>query len=606
MKKLFFSAAVFGIMNCYRLTFFVFSIKIFTIITLFQGIVFPLHGQALPISIDSRFEDWSSEAIEVADPADDGSGIELLRMAVANDSTRLFIQIEMVQEINLTDDQNLTLYIDTDLNSSTGLSFNGIGAELVVNFGERDVVYRLPSGQGLMSLNDINFRHQPTVTSTVFEMSFDLTAVSNIGFDLFSDEGVSLVWKDETGPAGDALPDEASVFTYLFDKSPVPALEPIPLEKENPATVRLATWNVLQNGIDDIDRKAYFTKILSVVKPDIITFNECWDINPFQVASFMNNAVPLENFENWQTVKVDDGNITASRYPILQSWYILPGQRLTASLIDIPSSISDKDLLVINAHFRCCFNDFDRQREADAFVEFIQDAKTPGGIIDLPENTPFVLSGDLNLVGESQQLTTILSGDVVNTTQFGLGGPMDWDGGDLVDVISTHTDDRLAYTWKNNFSSFPPSRIDFHIISGSAMDVDKSYTVQTESMSPERLEEYGLSPFDATFASDHLPKVTDLLLPMPVATSDIAEDWGLTVFPNPSADNCWVAFSIENKNEIHFTLINSIGEVIKEWRQSYPAGKHQIQVELEDLTTGIYYLKLKTVEKNGSLKIMKK
>ena len=606
MKKLFLIAAVRGSMKNCLSYFFVFSIKIFALSVLIQGIGLPLCGQALPISIDSRFDDWTAEAVEITDGTNDGSNLELLRMVVTNDATHLFIQIELEEEINLTDNQNLTLYIDTDLNASTGNSFHGIGAELVINFGEREVFYRLPSGQGQMSLNGINFRHQPSVTSSVFEMSFDLSAVSNAGFGLFSDTGVRLVWKDEAGPVGDALPNNGDIFTYLFDPTPVPVFEPIVLEKENPASIRLTTWNVLQNGIDDIDRKEYFKNILNVIQPDIVTFNECWDINPFQVASFMNAAVPLDNFENWQTVKVDDGNITASRYPILQNWYILPGQRLTASLIDIPSSISDQDLLVINAHFRCCENNFDRQREADAFVEFIQDAKTPGGIIDLPENTPFVLSGDLNLVGESQQLTTLLSGEVVNSNQFGPGGPMDWDGSDLEDIISTHTDDRLAYTWKNNFSSFPPARIDFHIISGSVLEVEKSYTLQTETMSADRLNEYGLFPLDATTASDHLPKVSDLILPMPVATTETINDWELKIFPNPVTDVCEITFTLEESSEVLFILLNTAGELAQEWHYSLPSGDHRLTFDLRETIAGSYYLKVETNEKNGSLKIIKK
>ncbi|MEZ4930907.1 MAG: hypothetical protein R2788_02090 [Saprospiraceae bacterium] len=75
--------------------------------------------------------------------------------------------------------------------------------------------------------------------------------------------------------------------------------------------------------------------------------------------------------------------------------------------------------MLINAHLRCCGNDFERQREADAFVKFILDAKTPGGVIDLPEGTPFLLSGDLNLVGESQQLTTLLTGKSSIPTNLG-------------------------------------------------------------------------------------------------------------------------------------------------------------------------------------------
>ncbi|HHM20418.1 MAG TPA: endonuclease/exonuclease/phosphatase family protein, partial [Bacteroidetes bacterium] len=438
---------------------------------LFSVSILPaLQAQSLPISIDSRFDDWTADADILTDDPNDGTGIELLQMEIANDEGHLFIQLETDDEINLTEGHQLTLYLDTDLDPSTGVAVNGIGAELSVMPGQREVYYQLPGGSGYLSLNDIGFRHLPSVSSTRFEMAFDLQAVSNAGADLFPSGGVRMVWIDKGGPAGDAMPDNGSVFTYLFDPDPVAPVVPVSFDKASPNAIRMLTWNTENNGLDDIDREAFFKKILRAVQPDIVTFNECWDINAFQVASFMNAAVPLGNFQSWKAVKLDQGNVTASRFPILQSWLIFPNHRLTASLIDIPQSISAKDLLVVNGHLRCCDNDYERQLEADAFVQFILDAKTPGGIIDLPPGTPFVLSGDLNLVGNRQQLTTLLTGEVVNTAQYGPGGPLDWDDSNLEDVIGLHTDDRFAFTWRNNFSSFPPSRIDFQIVSGSVLE----------------------------------------------------------------------------------------------------------------------------------------
>lgn len=566
---------------------------------------FQLHSQALPITIDSQFDDWTAQAIEITDADNDGDDIEILRMAVANDDDHLFIRLELDTEVNLTDDHNLTLYIDTDLDPNTGDFFNGIGAELEINLGDREVFYKLPSGQGNMSLNDIHFRHQPSVSDKIFEMAFDLNAISNAGADLFTANGVSLVWKDETGPIGDALPDNGSVFTYLFDETDLPDIEPIELNKENPNALRLLAWNTLQDGLDDVERQERFNKILSVVKPDIVTFNECWDINPAQVATFMNGAVPLPNFQSWKTIKIDDGNVTASRYPILENWYILPGQRLTASLIDIPSSISEKDLLVINAHFRCCGNDFDRQREADAFVEFIQDVKTPGGVIDVPEGTPFVLSGDLNLVGKGQQLTTLLTGDIVNNNQFGPGGTMDWDDSDLVDVIGRHTDERFAFTWENRFSSFPPSRIDYHIISGSVMSVDKSYTLQPKDMSSIRLNQYGLLSNDAEEASDHLPRVSDLILPNPVSTVDLVEKHDFSVFPNPINDFCKIEMELQQPAAMAFTLQDASGRIIRKWEMTFSAGQQVFSFKMAGLASGVYFLKVGNGGDYGVVRLVK-
>ncbi len=574
---------------------FIGSAFIYTFIFLLNtGILF---SQSLPIVIDSQFDDWTAEAIEITDATGDGDNIDLLRFEVANDENHLFLQIEVKDEFGLTEGHKLTLHLDTDLNPNTGTSLNGIGVDLEVRLGEREAFYKLPSGQGFMSLNDLIFRHQPTVTNTVFEISLDLSALSNAGFSLFNANGVSIVWKDETGQSGDVMPENGIVFTYLFDDSPSQQLELIELEKENQSAIRLLSWNTLNTGLDDFDRKPIFDKIVGLLMPDIVTFNECWDMNASQVATFMNASVPLGNFQNWNAVKLDQGNVTASRYPILQSWSIFPGHRLTASLIDIPNNIDSFDLLVINAHFRCCDNDYQRQLEADAFVQFILDAKTPGGIIDLPEFTPFVLSGDLNLVGEQQQLTTLLTGEIVNTGQFGQGGPMNSNGSDLQDVISRHSDDRLAYTWRNDFSSFPPSRIDYHITS-EYLQVENTFTLETSSMSQARLNQYGLQSFDVAAASDHLPKVVDLSMILePLATTDDAFALDLIVSPNPNPGYFSLDFGIKNSQEIDFYLFDPTGRTIISWQESFTHGQHSIGFDISQQAPGIYFLKMKT--KNG-------
>lgn len=552
------------------------------------------NAQALPIAIDSQFDDWTSEAVELTDDTGDGSNFDLLRLEVCNDEEFLFLQIEFAEALNLTDGNDLTIYLDTDQNANTGEFINNIGAELEIVLGERDAYYDLPTGNGFLDLHDLEFRHLPTVTSTRFEMAIDRQAKSNAGSPLFLSDGVRIFLKDEQGFSGDEMPESGEVFTYIFDESPTPPFEPIALEKTgDEAQIRLVTWNTLQNGLEDIDRAEYFDRVLGVLQPDIVTFNECWDMGAAQVASFMNAASPLPNFQSWNAVKLDQGNVTVSRWPILENWAFYPGHRLTASLIDLPDGEFAKDILVINAHFRCCEADFERQREADAFVEFILDAKTPGGLIDLPESTPFVLSGDLNLVGDGQQLTTLLTGDVVNSSQFGPGGPMDWDGTDLLDVIGTQADQAMAFTWENTFSSFVPSRIDLHIVSSNALDVEKTYVLNTEVMSNDRLEQYGLDANDTRWASDHLPKVTDLKLKSLTDAREVAEqNFDLQIFPNPTAGNVNVKLDLEQASEAIFILQNTDGQSLARFDKNISQGETTIKLDLPELSAGVYFLKM--------------
>ena len=147
----------------------------------------------------------------------------------------------------------------------------------------------------------------------------------------------------------------------------------------------------------------------------------------------------------------------------------------------------------------------------------------------MPAGTPFMLLGDLNLVGDSQQLRTLVSGETVNVSEFGDGGPPDWDDSNLEDLLSVQTDKRTAYTWRNDGSSFSPGRLDFMIYTGSVMNVEKAYTLQTNVMPPERLAANGLLKGDTGLASDHLPKVADFTLATQFVPGDVTADGVVTV-----------------------------------------------------------------------------
>ncbi|MBK9016933.1 MAG: endonuclease/exonuclease/phosphatase family protein [Saprospiraceae bacterium] len=334
--------------------------------------LFPLHfvaAQTLPIAIDGQFNDWTSQAISLEDAGGAGTGSDLLRMSVANDENYLFIRFEIDQEVVLTDNNDLTLFLDGDHNQLTGKSINGIGAELELRFGDRDGVFYHGNSQWYIDLSDVKFHHLPTFSDKVFELAIGRDVLPDGVFPLFTGNVIRLYFQN--GTAGDKMPNAGQTFDFTFDSDPAPPFQAIDLQKLSSDHLRILTWNTLYDGLLDIIRKPHFQRVLAALQPDIVTFNECWDMTAGQAATFMNTAVPLGNFQSWNGVKLEDGNITVSRYPILQSWNIYPGHRLTASLIDLPDAQFDKDILVVNGHLRCCSANSERQLEADAFAKFI-------------------------------------------------------------------------------------------------------------------------------------------------------------------------------------------------------------------------------------------
>ncbi len=562
-------------------------VRLAAIVLAFSPLYF-LAAQTLPIAIDGQFNDWTSEAVSLEDAGGGGTGIDLLRMSVANDENYLFIRFEIDQEVVLTDGNGLTLYIDGDNNQLTGKSTNGIGAELELRLGDRDGYFYHGSSTWYHDLGDVGFVSLPTFSGKIFELAIRRDAKPDGVFPVFTGNKARIYLQN--GTSGDKMPNAGQTFSFTFDADAAPAYTPIDLQKNAPNQLRLMTWNVLQDGLLDVVRKPSFQRVLAATNPDIITFNECWDMTAAQAKSFMNTAIPLGNGQNWNTVKLESGNITATRYPILENWNIYPGHRLMASLIDLPDDQFEKNILVINGHLRCCSANSDRQLEADAFAKFMLDTKSPGGLIDLPENTPFILSGDMNLVGASQQYTTLTTGDIQNTNIYGNGAPLDWDGTDLLDVLALQTDQRMAYTWHETGSQYPPSRLDFHICSNSVLEVKKAFTLQTDLMSQARLTTFGLQKNDNTIASDHLPKVTDFVvkgLTETVAHSNFSLK--IETVPNPALDG----FYLKSETPIQASnlyLMDAQGQIVKQW-QLLETQRSQ-WFSLEGLPNGLYFWRL--------------
>ena len=284
------------------------------------------------------------------------------------------------------------------------------------------------------------------------------------------------------------------------------------VSKNDPKNLRVMTYNVWSNGLVSNNRVDEHRRIFASANADIITYQECGNTTVNDVLSFLNTS-PI--YYPYIYPDLNSGNLTISKYPSLQSWQV--ADKIDAELIDLPDSIYSTDILILNGHPPCCSNNQGRQENFDALIQFIHDAKTVGGVIDLPINTPISFSGDMNLVGYSEQYYTIVNGTISDTITFGNGGFPDWDNTPLEDQICYFNEKEIAYTWdKSNPSAgdFPPGRLDFVFFTNSVMSVDKSFIISTEHMSPSLLTQNNLFWNDTKKASDHFPVIVDFVLPM--------------------------------------------------------------------------------------------
>jgi len=500
----------------------------------------PAAADLVPIQLDGFFEDWLAVSPLAADDPNDGGTVDFANVWVANDQDYLYIRFETGGEVQPDEQQDIRLYMDTDMNAGTGTSFNGIGAELVWQLGNRTGTFYSP-GATTIDHPDIGLLIGPTVSNTEFEVALRRDALPNGSDPLFPGGQVRFVLRDVD--SGDTMPDSGGLSYVFAAGSDVPPT--LDLGKADPADIRLASWNVQSDGLfDGGSTEAAQERVLSAIDPDVLIVCEVWNHDAGEVVDQIEQLLPSGAGEHWYGVKRDQGNVIVSRFPIIDSWEINPGYRETAALLDLGGNY-DTDLLVIANHWRCCSADYDRQQEADGVVEFMKDARTAGGVINLPVDTPIVLGGDFNLVGWRQQLDTVVTGDIVNNGSYGPDSPPDWDGTDLAVPPSRHPDGRASYTWRNDYSSYYPGMLDWILYTDSVMSLQNHYILETRTMLPATLSTNGLLINDTITASDHAPRVADFSLSSPAAP---AAGFGLA--PSNGCAPLTVGFTDESLNDV--------------------------------------------------------
>jgi endonuclease/exonuclease/phosphatase family metal-dependent hydrolase len=234
--------------------------------------------------------------------------------------------------------------------------------------------------------------------------------------------------------------------------------------------------------------------------------------------------LPLGGGATWYAYQAFD-NVVVSKYPLSMtrsSTVPVPsGTSYAMALVDLPNALFDTDFYFMDVHFKCCsdqgWEEDRRQQQADALVNWMRDARTPGGSVNLPTGTPMAVVGDLNIVQTLNPLNTLLTGDIVNEGTFGPDAPPDWDGTDLADAHPVHNG-AGATDWTYRSGGFSPSRLDFVLYTDSVVGTANRFVLNTVSMTAADRAAAGLQQYDVTITTtnyDHLPVVVDFRFPMP-------------------------------------------------------------------------------------------
>lgn len=467
------------------------------------------------ILIDENFHDWEKISTYYEDASSDNltGEFDFKSFWVTNDNEYLYFRIQTTDKITLVNNNYLTLYIDTDNNLNTGKNINGLGAELEYTLGLRSgKIYS--NVERIIYNRDVGFIGAPTFSSNDFEFVIKIDSSSK-ELSLSPNDTISIKFVGYTSSQlnnyYDLTPDLGG-FEYVMKNSEVNKLPRYTLAKESNNHLRIMAYNVARDGITSVENTTEFSHIFKTIQPEIIGLTEVYESSSQQIADRIEFFIPSADAQKWYNKKEGEYDIVLiSRFQITKSATIhseIGHDASGAFLLDLRPKYNT-DLLVIVSHPKCCNGseeDQKRQNQFDAIISFIRNSTDSLSQFKILPNTPIVIMGDMNLVGDSRQYETLITGDIKNNEIYGEDFIPDWDNSSFDDAIPYVTNTGMTYT--TNPGSFPPGRLDFVVYSGSVMDDVNSYVFDTNKLSNVQLSENGLSSTD-TKVSDHLPLVVD-------------------------------------------------------------------------------------------------
>jgi hypothetical protein len=453
------------------------------------------HGQH--ITLDQQFEDWN--AVPVMGEAPDN--IHLRVVQATGNADWAFWRVQLGEPLALDENiipHGLQLRIDADNNPNTGSGAPTWGWELVIDFVNGDVLrYNANGVLTTLGFNDIGLHQAPTYSGNDVELALLREEVNMNG------DAVRWQWHDALH--NQSLPS-TPVTTELSSDGPI--YDPVPLERAAGTAVRCMWWNM--NGrMDETGPQAAMARMVGALAPDVIGFCEVQDVSPSFVKGLLESWLPGTT---WNVVKDDYDLMVASTFPLGEDF---SGVYRSFPVVVQTQAAWGTPLLFTSSHLKCCggaSNEAQRQSEADEFMAFQRDAMTVGGQLDLPEGTPMVFGGDLNMVGLAGPIETLKTGDILDNAEYGPDFAPDWDGTGMAELAVVQADRPMDYTWRNDNGAYMPGKLDYAIISDGVVEALRMFGLQTNDMSADRLASYGLQSGDTWAASDHMPVVVDLAL----------------------------------------------------------------------------------------------
>ena len=273
--------------------------------------------------------------------------------------------------------------------------------------------------------------------------------------------------------------------------------EDIPLEgllKPEDTLLRVANYNVMQSrifkgntGLEPQSRYDSWVRLVDAIKADVWVLQEMFydaaGVDKALADDFIEHMKSITGNKSWNYGWDAKGRMVLSKFPI--KWSAEVRHRVHATWIDMPPSISSKDLLIINVHLRTSTTE-----QAQDAIEFIRAVRAGEYSVNIPRDVSVIFCGDFNAGSNSGAYKTV----------FNEG---------LLDVEPVHTDleNEMTTFGKVNYENGSlkevlGSKIDYFFYDSNDLVQHNNFLLNTFALSQEVLEEYGLTKADLSTQPD--------------------------------------------------------------------------------------------------------
>ncbi|MFM7181424.1 MAG: endonuclease/exonuclease/phosphatase family protein [Verrucomicrobiales bacterium] len=266
------------------------------------------------------------------------------------------------------------------------------------------------------------------------------------------------------------------------------------------STLRVASYNVMQTRIlEGRSRADSWARMLKAINAGVWVLQETFygdaPAPEAQGEAFRNRVEMVTGKNDWIYSWDKTGRYLLTRYPI--RWNKELHRRVHASWIDLPPSVSTKDLVVINVHYRTQID-----KQIAAAVDFLNEVRAGKHAAGIPSDASIMICGDFNQ-NETQS---------AYATLVGKKGFIDMRPSHPGATGQDKTIGNVELDAKGKWSSIGKNRIDFTLVNSSVLRKEGSFIFNTLVMPQADLKASGLKRGDVALEPEKTTDFTDVTI----------------------------------------------------------------------------------------------